>query len=364
MEWFFLMLLGWMGLKQKPLGELQANAQPAQPDALKWDRDIPFDPGDPTTFEEYQGQENAKALLQLVLDTAHINTHPKIMLVGPKGTGKTALARILARLYLAGCDELTGGEFHGKFGRYLELTPPMLPDKSRLDDFMRQIRLWDVNFLDEVHMLDRRLAETLLPALEDNVYPFPEGMKDLPDDYVMIGATTDVGLLPEPFQDRFQLIYLNPLTQEQLAAIVTMQPMTSDREAALEIARRSAGYAREVKRIYRAARDAAIQQGKQRVTMKDALRAFQLLDLDEHGLYAIERQILKILYSRPKHYKPLANGTVPKRYAQSETTLRSLTGLDENFYKQIEGKLLRLNFLTIGSGGRELTEHALHTYFA
>jgi Holliday junction resolvasome RuvABC ATP-dependent DNA helicase subunit len=83
-----------------------------------------------------------------------------------------------------------------------------------------------------------------------------------------------------------------------------------------------------------------------------------LLDLDDNGLYGIDRKVLEALFNRPKKY---ANGTF--RYAQSESTLRALTGLDEHYFKQIESKLMRLNYLTIGTGGRELTSQAIQTYF-
>jgi holliday junction DNA helicase RuvB len=218
--------------------------------------------------------------------------------------------------------------------------------------------------IDEVHLLSRKLADTLLPALEDGMYPFPDGTRDLPRIMLWMAATTDVGLLPEAFVDRFQLIQLRPLTENELVDIIQLQPFETSKRAARAIAMRSAGYPRDLKRVWSRARDAAVGRGSGVVDLQDALLAFELLGLDEHGLYPVERRILELLWTRPKFYAQRKDGTIPKRYAQSERTIRTIMGLDEQRYAQIESKLLRLNYLTVTSAGRELTEQSINTYFA
>lgn len=362
MEWMLLLLLGWWDHRQKTKNR-RGDMNDSSP-AERWlRRSIPFDPGDPTTWEEYKGQDRVKEILQLILDTVDQNPRPAILLSGHKGLGKTALSRIFAKQYIDLNHELTDNKYRERFGRYIEITPAMIKTKRDLDDLMSTLQLWDVLFIDEIHMFSREIADTLLPALEDNIYPFDDGMRELPEAFVWIAATTDVGLLPEALQDRFQVLPLEPLDLPSLASIVMMQPKPVSEAAAIEIASRSAGYPRELKRIYARARDVATRAGSETVEMKHALEAFRLLSLDEHGLYPVDRQVLETLFHRPKYFAPRKDGTRPFKYAQSERTIRTITGLDENHYKQIESKLLRLGFLTIGTSGRELTPLALKTYF-
>jgi Holliday junction resolvasome RuvABC ATP-dependent DNA helicase subunit len=282
--------------------------------------------------------------------------------------GKTAIARIFADKYLkrwqSGWEHPISHNRDRPFpGRYIETTPAMFETKQDLDQLMSQVGNFDILFFDEVHMFSRRLADTLLPALEDNMYPFDSGMQKLPNVLGWMGATTDVGLLPEAFRDRFQIVQLEPLELEDLVSIVQLQPLPVEERAAYEIARRSAGYPREVKRVYQRAREVALFNGRESIHAEDAHYAFDLLGLDTHGLYPQERQVLESLFNRPKFYAPRKDGTVPMRYAQSASTLQALTGLDEQLFKEIEVKLMRLGFLTISSAGRELTDQALATYF-
>lgn len=326
--------------------------------------EVPFAPGAPTTWDEYKGQERVKRLAQLIVDTCHETPHPKLMMVGSKGLGKTALARIFAKQYIEDHfanlpRELRDSEAFKRGCRYIEVTPSMFETKQDLDALMNSIELFDVLFIDEVHMFDRRLADTLLPALAENYYPFDGGMRALPPAFAWVAATTDIGKLPEAFVDRWQVVQLEPLDVEQLTEIVKMQPWPITDEAALEIATRSAGWPREVKRVYARAKDVSVQKGTRLITPAEAREAFDLLDLDANGLYTHDRAVLRALHENPKFY---ARGGI--RYAQSARAIQALTGLDEEYYlTQVEPKLLRLGYITIGTGGRELTPKAKETYF-
>lgn len=325
--------------------------------------EVPFGADEPKGWSTYIGQDKAKELLNLSLATLAHNLRPRLMFVAAKGVGKSAIARIYAKKFLEsweGACEAAGVPFEGK---YIETTGAMLQNKDELDKVMSQVRLYDVLFIDEVHQLPRNVADTLLPALQENRYPFSWGMGDLPQVVCWLGATTDVGLLPEAFQDRFQLVPLEPMTVEDLRRIVQVQPTPVDNDAAQEIAQRSAGYPREVKRIFARAKEVSIVDRSTSIRMPHALKAFELLGLDKYGLYPQDRAVLHALFSNPKVMAPRRDGTIPIRYAQSERTIRTITGLDEGFFKAIESKLLRLGYLTISSSGRELTPKALNTYF-
>lgn len=319
----------------------------------KWETDLFFDKDDPVDWSGYHGQEKIKAFTQLQIDVVPPNEGLKLMFIAPKGSGKTTLFRIIAKKL----KEKRGG-------RYLEITPAMVKTKERLDELMADLKPGDILCIDEIHMLNRNNADTLLPAIEDNVFPFAEGMRSLPDGITWIGATTDIGLLPEAFQDRFQILTLQHLPVSDLVKILRdlHYPIVSD--AATGIARRSIGSPRELKRIYKVARDVCVRNANKEIGIGHTLEAFRLLDLDDNGLYYQDRKVLAALHSNPKLYAPRADGTRLKRYAHSERAIRALTGLDENLYRdQIEPKLLRQGFLTIGTGGRELTDKAFAVYF-
>lgn len=358
-----MLLLAWWGARKDRAVPVQV-VEPIANDKFKR-TEVPFAPGEPTTFDEYKGQEHAKRICELCLDTLATDNHrPRLLFAAPKGVGKTALAKVHGKEFLERWRQacITGGvQFTGK---WMEATPAMFTNKADLDEFMASVGLFDVVFFDEIHMFDRHLADTLLPAIAENRYPFPSGMEQLPPYYCLLGATTDVGLLPEAFQDRWRVVQLRPLEVPDLVNIVKMQPRPVTDDAAIAIANRAVGYAREIKRIYSQAAEIASVRNSITVESTDAFQAFDLLGLDDNGLYPIDRSVLEVLFYRPKSYAPRRDGTIPMRYAQSERTIRTITGLDERLYATVEAKLLRLNYLTISSAGRELTDKALETYFS
>jgi len=318
----------------------------------EWVTDLAFEKDDPRDWASYQGQQHIKEFVQLQLDVVPIDEGLKLMFVAEKGSGKTTLFRIIAKKLL----EKRGG-------RYIEITPAMIKTKDRLDSLMGQLSKWDILSIDEVHQLNRNNADTLLPAIEDNIFPFDTGMTALPPAITWLGATTDVGLLPEAFQDRFQILTLQHLSLENLVSILKDLHFPIKDDAARSIAARSLGSPRELKRIFKTSRDVCVRAGSSLISTKHTHEAFRLLDLDENGLYLQDRKVLEALYKNPKFYAPRADGTRLKRYAHSERAIRALTGLDESLYRdQIEPKLLRQGFLTIGTGGRELTDKAFGSY--
>lgn len=318
-----------------------------------WVTDIFFDEDDPKDWKDYHGQDRLKEFVQLQLDVLRATEGVKFMFIAPKGSGKTTLFRII------------GNKMKNlRPSRYIEVTPAMLRSKLKVDELMSSLKPRDILCIDEIHMLSRPIADTLLPAIEDGVYPFGDGMRKLPEGVSWIGATTDVGLLPTAFQDRFHLLALEPLRHEDMVGILHDMSFPISPQAADELARRSLGSPRELKRLFNVARDVAKSRGRGIISNEHLEGTFRLLDLDENGLYKHDRQVLEALVKHPKFYAPRADGTRPKRYAHSERALRALTGLDEALYRdQIEPKLLRTGFITISSGGRELTEKAFQTYF-
>lgn len=319
----------------------------------QWKTHIPFEPNDPRDWHQYHGQERLKEFIQLQLDVLSPGESVKFMFIASKGQGKTTLFRIIGNKLL---------QKHAS--KYIEITPAMIKSKSKLDDLMESLEPNCILAIDEIHMFSRNIADTLLPAIEDNIYPFESGMRQLPRGICWLAATTDVGLLPEAFRDRFHILSLTELTLEDSVNILKDLSFPIEDQPALVLAKRSLGSPRELKRLFSVCRDVARNRKGSTIQDQDVDETCRLLDLDENGLYQHDRKVLEALYKNPKYYAMRKDGTRPKRYAHSERAIRALTGLDESLYRdEIEPKLLRTGFITIGTGGRELCEKTFRTYF-
>jgi holliday junction DNA helicase RuvB len=165
----------------------------------------------PHSLDEVVGQAALKPLLRRLIATARGTGRPldHMLLVGASGTGKTTLATVIA----------------SEIGtRTFALKAPV--DTATLMALRASARDRDVVFVDEIHMQvsgDRRGItqacdpESFYALLEDGVLSTPSGPLAFPR-VTWIGATTDVGLLPEPLSNRFVI-------QPRLAAY-TLADMT------------------------------------------------------------------------------------------------------------------------------------------
>jgi Holliday junction DNA helicase RuvB len=136
---------------------------------------------------------------------------PHMLFVGAAGTGKTTFATVIA-------NEIGS--------RVFELEAPL--DRVTLAELREVARDRDVIFIDEIHMQvsgDRRGItqacdpESFYRLLEDGVLATATGPLSFPA-VTWIGATTDVGLLPQPMTDRFTIRpRLRPYTMADMAEI-------------------------------------------------------------------------------------------------------------------------------------------------
>lgn len=168
----------------------------------------------PTTLAGMVGQEQLKPLLRRIIDVAKVNGEPMdhMLLVGASGTGKTTTAQIVAH-------ELGVRVFQVK-------APVSLDTFQQLKEIMHD---GEVLVIDEIHQQvsgDRRGAtqacdpEIFFHVMEDRRLATATGMEEFPA-ITIIGATTDSGLLPEPFLNRFPLQpRLEPYSVKDMAQIV------------------------------------------------------------------------------------------------------------------------------------------------
>jgi Holliday junction DNA helicase RuvB len=205
--------------------------------------------------------------------------------------------------------------------------------------------------------MSRAAEEILYPALEDFRLDIVIGQGpaartltlDLPP-FTLIGATTRTGLLTTPLRDRFGMTFrLGHYEPDQLAAIVRRSAgilgIAIAGDAADEIARRSRGTPRIANRILRRVRDVAEVRHEGAITAAVAHEALELLEVDEHGLDATDRELLQAIVFKFGG-GPVGLSTLAVALGEEADTI-------EDVY---EPYLLKLGFLQRTPRGRIVTD--------
>jgi DNA polymerase-3 subunit gamma/tau len=155
---------------------------------------------------EIVGQEHITTALEHALKKGTISH--AYLFTGPRGTGKTSIARILAH-------EINGLPYSDET-THLDIIEIDAASNRRIDE-IRDLRdkvhiaptsaKYKVYIIDEVHMLTREAFNALLKTLEEP-----------PAHVVFILATTEVHKLPETIISRTQRYAFKPVDQDQVIA--------------------------------------------------------------------------------------------------------------------------------------------------
>ena len=251
----------------------------------------------PSRLDEFVGQEQVKASLQIAIDAAKARGEQldHTLFFGPPGLGKTTLAMLMAKEMGVQCRTSSG---------------PVLEKPGDIVGLLTGLNKGDILFIDEVHRLRPILEEFLYPAMEDfrvdvrvSEGPNAQTIPMEVEKFTLVGATTRYGQLTPPMRARFGLIErLNFYPPEDLARIVTRSAgildIPTDADGAMEIARRSRGTPRVANRLLRRVRDYAQVRADGRITTEVAGEALARLNVDEFGLDDMDTRILSTLIEK------------------------------------------------------------------
>ncbi len=267
----------------------------------------------PQTFAEVVGQDAAIDVLSHSLSSGRIGH--AYLFSGPRGCGKTSVARILAKAL--NCTAPDGNEPCGKCPNCLAITAGESLDVVEIDgasnnsvDEVRELKShvtlapfsskYKVYIIDEVHMLSTAAFNALLKTLEE------------PPSYVVfILATTEPHKVPVTIRSRCQHIPFHSIGArrifEQLTRVCEWEKVAAQPEALWEVARQADGAMRDALSML----EQVINRAASEVTLADVEAT-----LGAGSRPALERWLAGLREAGPASYtglKEMFEGGSPQR---------------------------------------------------
>ena len=224
----------------------------------------------PTRLDDVVGQEHLLGPDRPLRRLIEGDRLSSVILWGPPGTGKTTVARLIARVTAAEFTELSAVNASVKDVRELV---------ARAQARLGESDVGTILFLDEVHRFNKAQQDALLPSVESGLL-------------VLIGATTENPFFEvnAPLMSRSTLFRLEPLGPEAVRSLLkrglAAEEVAADDDALDLLVDRSAGDGRHALTSLEVAAALTVGRGGDRVSMVDAEAALGTKALrygrDEH----------------------------------------------------------------------------------
>ena len=177
----------------------------------------------PQKFSELEGQEVVGQILTQGLKSGSL--HPAFIFSGPKGTGKTSSARILAKALrcekgqiepccqCSACQEIQNGsdlnvmEIDGASNTGVD----SIRELKESVQYMPSSGKYRIYIIDEAHMLSQSAFNALLKTLEEP-----------PSHVIFIMATTELRKIPATVASRCQILHFRSLSKEMIQKRLNM----------------------------------------------------------------------------------------------------------------------------------------------
>lgn len=323
------------GAAPKPLNHDERTRNPLRPHSLK----------------DMIGQERMRALLRRFIDASRARNTPldHMLLVGPSGYGKTTVANAVA-------NELG-------VTVYAVEAPISHETLLALREVMRDR---DILFIDEIHqqaIMERRgkssstQPEVLFSVMEDRTLVSGSGVLPFPA-ITIIGATTDEGMLPDPFVNRFPIRpNFERYATDDLAQMAFWNGRTLSLDLTLDactiFAEASRGVPRQINNYVKNA--ASLVSG---TDVGTDLAEEVVIDLNRttlDGLTLDQQKTLTFLYDKCERQR--GDGEIV--YQASVSSIATAIGKSRDtkaVQLRVEPWLIEQGYLQVGHGGRRLTD--------
>ena len=223
----------------------------------------------PSDFDSVYGQEDVVTVIRNAIISNKISH--AYLFSGPRGTGKTTIAKIIAKL--VNCEHLENGKPCGKcynclnFSNSNDIVEIDAASNNGVDE-IREIRdkinlvpsnaKYKVYIVDEVHMLTNQAFNALLKTLEEP-----------PSHVIFILATTEPHKIPLTIASRCQKFRFSKIDDtkvvDRLKEISKLENISCDDDAYYEIARLSDGCMRDAINLL----DQLVAYSNSHITLED-----------------------------------------------------------------------------------------------
>ena len=294
----------------------------------------------PQSLKEFCGKKTIKQNLEIYIEGAKVrnDTLDHCLFYGPAGVGKTTLSKIIANELKQDLKIIQGSE---------------IQEKTDVINLIYSLKEKSIVFIDEIHSINPKCFELLYSAMEDfliNIEIGKEFNKKLTSvsipKFTLIGATTKLGNIPTPFEERFGiLINIKEYSEKEIFNVLKFSIKKCNIKIKNEIleliSQRSKGIPRLAKRIL--ARFLDFYSTDSELNPKEILKKIGVL---EKGINEIDLAYLMCINQNTK---------------LGLKTLSQILNVDEKtILDKIEPFLIKKNLIAKTVSGRILTEAGIN----